>query len=121
MLKLLLQKNKSNQERNFLKAGFEDLYSRLNQSNKRVIDNAKQKCASSWLTSLLVSWLGYALNKQEFRDSIALRYDWTIDGIPKHCDCGAPTDIDHCLSCKLGGYVIFRHNQIRDSVADIMR
>ena len=74
-----------------------------------------------WLTTLPLSWLGYVLNKQEFQDSIALRYNWQTDNIPKHCGCGSPNDINHCLTCKLGGYVIMRHNQGRDTIADVMK
>ena len=29
--------------------------------------------------------------------------------------------IDHALSCKTGGYTIFRHNRIRDTIAEILR
>ena len=94
---------------------------KVNRSNQRALENAQQKGASNWLTTLPLSWLGYVLNKQEFRDSIALRYNWLIDNIPKHCGCGSPNDINHCLTCKLGGYVIMRLNQVRDTIADVMK
>ena len=63
---------------------------------------AKEKDASSWLTTLPLDWLGYTLNRQEFRDSIALRYKVML----AHCGCGNEDNIDHSLSCKKGGYVI---------------
>ena len=39
---------------------------------------AQEKGASSWLSSLPIKSLGYALNRQEFIDSIRLRYGWQI-------------------------------------------
>ena len=61
------------------------------------------------------------LNKQEFRDSISLRYNWHIDNVPNYCGCGSANNIDHCLTCRHGGYVVMRHNQIRDTIADVMK
>ena len=65
--------------------------------------------------------MGYVLNKQEFRDSIKLRYGWKIADIPSYCVCGERNDIDHTLICKTGGHVIFRHNRIRDVNANFLR
>ena len=30
------------------------------------------------------------------------------------CECGAANDVDHALICKLGSFVIMRHNAVRD-------
>lgn len=38
-----------------------------------------------------------------------------------HCACGKENSIDHSLSCHTGGYPIFRHNMMRDTIADILR
>ena len=38
-----------------------------------------------------------------------------------HTVCQKKNDIDHALSCKTGGYTIFRHNRIRDTIAEILR
>ena len=35
-------------------------------------------------------------------------------------ECDAPTSVDHVLSCKKGGLVIKRHNEVRDSLGDIL-
>ena len=37
------------------------------------------------------------------------------------CECGSPNNIDHALTCKLGGFVIMRHNTVRDVEADFLR
>ena len=34
--------------------------------------------------------------------------------------CGQPYSVNHCLTCKLGGYVILRHNSIRDLFAELL-
>ena len=38
-----------------------------------------------------------------------------------HCGCGAKNDVDHTLNCKSGGYIIMRHNGIRDLEAELLR
>ena len=65
--------------------------------------------------------MSFILNKQEFCDAIALRYGWSIAGIPRFCACGAENNIDHTLTCKRGGYVIMRHNALRDLEGNLMR
>ena len=39
------------------------------------VNQARNKGASSWLTSLPLQEQGLALNKQEFRDSLRMRYN----------------------------------------------
>jgi hypothetical protein len=65
--------------------------------------------------------MGYNLNKQEFHDSVKLRYGWRITNIPNHCACGEKNKIDHTLIRRTGGHVIFRHNRIRDLNAKFLR
>jgi len=61
------------------------------------------------------------LNKQDFQDSIRLRYEWEIDGSPRICACGTKNSPYHALDCKLGGYVSMRHNSVRDTIAFFLR
>ena len=65
--------------------------------------------------------VGYTLNKQEFRDSVCLRYGWNVPNTPSFCQCGKENDVDHALSCKKGGYVAMRHNRVRDLEAELMK
>ena len=37
------------------------------------------------------------------------------------CACGSSNDVDHAFSCGRGGYVIMRHNKIRDVTASFLR
>ena len=88
---------------------------------KRSMALAREKGSGSWLTALPIKSLGYTSNKREFQDSICLRYDWRIPNKPSYCLCGVNNDINHALSCKKGGYVMMRHNCIRDLEAEIMQ
>ena len=57
---------------------------------------------------------GLALNKQEFRDSLRLRYDLPLVDLPSHCVCGDKFTLGHALSCKKGGFVAQRHDGVRN-------
>ena len=81
----------------------------LDHKSKRILELARERGAGSWLTALPIQALGYTLNKQEFKDSVCLRYGWQIPNTPSFCQCGKQNDIDHAFSCKRGGYVMMRH------------
>ena len=89
----------------------------------RQLELLSEKGASCWLTSLPLKDYGFLLNKQEFFDSIALRYNLTLSDLdrPKVCACGEINNINHCMICKLGGYVIMRHDALKRKTADIMQ
>ena len=73
-----------------------------------------------WLRSLPLKEMGFNLNKREFRDRLSLRYDWPIADIPSTCLCGEPFTIDHAMICMRGGFVIQRHNELRDLEAELL-
>ena len=39
---------------------------------------------------------------------------------PTHCACGANFNLTHALHCAKGGYTHIRHNEIRDTFANLM-
>lgn len=80
-----------------------------------------EKGASSWLTSLPIKNLGFRFNKQEFHDAIAIRYNMEIPDTPKKCACGEVYTLNHCLTCKLGGYINIRHNSVRDTTHSFLK
>ena len=49
---------------------------------KRTVELAEEKGASSWLNVIPLQEYGFVLNKGEFRDAVALRYDRLIKGLP---------------------------------------
>ena len=98
-----------------------EIMTQVDSDTAKLLLNAQEKGVGVWLTALPLTSLGYTLNKEEFRDSIRLRYGWKIPNIPAYCVCGERNDINHTLTCKTGGYVIFRHNKIRDTNAEFLR
>ena len=93
----------------------------LSKPKKRALEQAASKGASSWLSALPLKSHGFCLNKSEFSDGIALRYNWQIPNVHSYCACGKKNDGDHVQVCKLGGYVTFRHNALRDTEADFLK
>ena len=75
---------------------------------------------SSWLTTAVSSRDGLVLSKEEFFDNFGLRYGLPFKNIPTKCDgCSADFTVQHALSCKKGGLVTQRHNEIRDVIGDM--
>ena len=72
------------------------------------------KGASSWLNAIPIEENGQALNKQEFRDSLCLRYNLPLPNLPSYCACGEMFTVNHALSGKKGGCVAQRYDTIRD-------
>ena len=65
--------------------------------------------------------LNFDLNKSEFRDVVKLRYDWKVPDMPSVCVCGYCFNVDHAMICKRSGFVIQRHNELRDLDAEMLR
>ena len=65
---------------------------------------------------------GLALNKQEFRDSLRLRYILPLVDLPSLCVCvcGDKFTVGHTLSCKKGGFVGQRHDGDRDLLTEFI-
>ena len=81
---------------------------------------AKEKGASSWLTTLPIEEHGFALHKGAFRDAICLCYGWRPSRLPAECVCGKSFSVDHALSCSRGEYPSLRHNELRDLTAQLL-
>lgn len=64
--------------------------------------------------------MNFTLNKREFRDAVHLRYDWHIQDTPSTCICGDTFTVDHVMVCRQGGFIIQRHNELRDLEADMV-
>ena len=87
----------------------------------KVIDLSAEKGASIWLTSLPLKDYGFRLNKQQFEDALCMRYNLRLKDVPRKCACGKEYSINHCLSCKNGGFVNIRHNTLRNTTHDLMK
>ena len=98
----------------------EEILQSVDSSQKRLIECTIEKGASNWLNCLPLKSEGYSLNKQEFKDSIKLRYGWQLEGLPSTCACGQSFSVSHASSCKLGGFIHMRHNEVRDITAKFL-
>ena len=55
----------------------------------RAVEIACDKGVSAWLTALPTAAHGFDLSKSAFRDSVRLRYGWSIPDTPSTCVCVA--------------------------------
>ena len=96
------------------------LVERLSTTGKRANEIAMEKGASNWLTALPLAETDCHLSKREFWDALCIRYQWPLNKLPSRCACGDRFDLDHAFSCKKGGFVVQRHNELRDITADLL-
>ena len=90
-------------------------------STKQVVHQTKMLGASNWLNAIPLEEHGFNLSKGEFRDALALRFNHDIKGLPSKCPCGQKFDVTYAMNCKRGGFVIMRHNDIRDFEANLLK
>ena len=84
-----------------------EIMSEVDETTRESLQLVQEHGSGAWLTCLPIQQLGYAYSKQDFRDAVHLRYGWDIPNTPRYC--------------KRGGYVNYRHNNVRDSVAEYLR
>ena len=75
---------------------------------------ADQPGASIWLTALPLTSRGFDLTRREFHGGLCLRYGWEPSNLPSSCSCGQRFGLEHALTCRRGGYVAVRHDEVRD-------
>ena len=92
----------------------------MNDKQKRQNDILKEIGSSSWLHAIPLKEFNYTLSKQEFWDVIRLHYNWSIPNLPSRCACGEKFDTQHSMSCKKGGFVTLRHNELRDITVKLL-
>ena len=85
------------------------------------VDLATHKGVYSWLTLLPIRDMNFDLNKSEFQDVVKLRYDWEVADTPSVCVCVDIFNVDHAMICKRCGFIIQRHNELRDLVVELLR
>ena len=109
-----LKKHQQSMKTTYSKLRMEEIDASLSPDLLRSIEQARDKGASSWLNAIPLKEQSLALNKQEFRDSLRLRYNLPLSDLPNHCACGDRMTVGHALSCKRGGFVAQRHDGIRE-------
>ena len=85
---------------------------------RRIIDNS----CSLWLTSLPLLKDNFDLSATEFRDALCVRYRIPFKRSFSRCDgCQQDFDLQNALSCKKGGLVTLRHNEIETQWAILLQ
>ena len=107
---------KGNQVKETLKV----LRSKMIPTKLKANEIAQCEGASSWLTTLPLKEEGFALSKREFIDALYLRYGWDVPRLPSICACSKNNSVEHSMSCKHGGFVGLRHNEVRDLTAKLL-
>ena len=92
----------------------------LDKKGNKAMDAITETGASAWLSALPMDKYGFRLNKQEFRDALRMRYNIPLENLPTTCVCGKSFDFTHAFSCPNGGFVITRHDEIRDTTAAML-
>ena len=62
---------------------------------------------------------GFEISKQQFWDSVSLRYGLEITNPPTFCPCGSKFNNLHSMSCKKNSFVSIRHSNLHDLAAKI--
>ena len=95
--------------------------SEMSPEKQKLCELSSEEGASSWLTALPIAKLGFMLSEQEFCDALFIRYGFQMKHLPSTCVCGKIFSVEHALTCRLGGYIICRHNDVRDTLAGILK
>ena len=75
-----------------------------------------------WLSCMPSTVSGTELGCDEFRDALRLRYGRTPAFLPEKCDgCGSNFTLEHAFTCKVGGLIIQRHDEINQELANLSR
>ena len=98
-----------------VKSRMESIDSTLPSDLLRSVNQSRDKGASSWLTAVPLVDQGLVLNKQEFRDSLRLKYNMPLSDLPSKCLCGGKYTV-----CKKGGFVAQRHDGVRNQLASLV-
>ena len=97
-----------------------EIETKMSEKELRSVNQLREKGASSWLSALPLQEHGLVLNKSEFRDALAIRYNQKLKGLPEKCACGQNFDLNHAMNCKKGGFVSMRHDEIKKFEATLL-
>ena len=70
----------------------------------QAVQQTRDKGASSLLNAISIDEHGLPLNKQEFRDSLCLRYNLPLPNFPGNCACGELFTVKPCLDMQEGRF-----------------
>ena len=79
----------------------------------------QRKGTSSRLAILPLYDYGFYLHKEEFCDSLCLRYEWSLTNTSQTCNCAATLTVCHAMVCHMGGFTT-QHNKIWDIISSLV-
>ena len=83
---------------------------------------ARASNSGTWLSAIPNHLCGNILSAVEFRDNIRLRYGLVPLNLERICDgCGKRADVQHYLSCPVGGLGILRHDELGRTFATLAK
>jgi hypothetical protein len=89
----------------------EGISSRMRPAAARRTQRSRE--TGAWITATPDRLNGTDLSAEEFRDSLRLRFGLLPSFLPHRCDgCNERFTVDHAMSCKKGGLVVMRHNDV---------
>ena len=115
-----IKAEKAKERETLLKEKIKIIDQTLPEKTLKAVTDARVPGTSSWLSALPLEEYGFNLTKNEFRDAIYIRYGKELTGLPEKCPCGQKFDVTHALNCKKGGFIIIRHNNIRNFEANLL-
>ena len=81
---------------------------------------AKERGASSQLTTLPTPERGFVLHKRAFRDALCLRYGWRPAHLHIECVCGKRFTVQHALSYSWVVSQLYDKNEIQDITTQML-
>ncbi|CEL92308.1 unnamed protein product, partial [Vitrella brassicaformis CCMP3155] len=99
----------------------EVVLSHIDRRRHRVLSRSAEYKTSGWLTTLPSTDNNTGLDAVEFRDALNMRCGRHPPGLAARCDhCNQPLTVDHALCCKRYGLMIRRHDELRDTFAELI-
>ncbi len=104
----------------FFKETRQNLIDNIHPALGRQLELISEQGVSCILTTLPLKSYGFTMNKREFHDYVAFRYNFKLSDMSRTCGCNEVNSINHSLICKKGGYAILRHNSLSKVLAELL-
>ena len=116
-----LQQSVRREKNEMFRTRLNDIKKSLTLKTQHSVWLATEKGVSNRLTVILIDEMGFTRPEQgRVWDPLKLSYDWEIADKLFICVCGDVFNVDHAMVCSRGGFIIQRHNELRNFEADLL-